>query len=187
MAVTCRAAGRPSYRAKKSCVGINTIGITNVVVAFIPTGEDVMSIRVLLADDCQPMLTAMRRVLLEESRIEVVAEASTFAATMQAIADFKPEVLVLDLHLPESRNFKSEFVKSQLVSVSHTLAMSFANDAEAKALAESYGVTLLDKMNLYVEMIPAIIRCCSNRDSEFVKYLRKPFKRKGHAALRSVR
>ena len=164
MAVPCRAACRPSYRAKKYCVGINTIGITIVVVAFILTGEDVMSIRVLLADDCQPMLTAMRRVLLEESRIEVVAEASTFAATMQAIADFKPEVLVLDLHLPESRNFKSEFVKSQLVSVPQTLAVSFSNDSEAKALAESYGAAaLLDKMNLYSEMVPAIMGFINQR------------------------
>jgi DNA-binding NarL/FixJ family response regulator len=146
-----------------------------------------MPIRVLLADDSACMLSAIRQVLQEEPRIRIVAEASTFASTMQMIGDFKPEVLLFDLHMGEKRNFTPAFVKSQLVSMSHTLAMSFANDAEAKALAESYGVTLLDKMNLYVEMIPAIIRCCSNRDSEFVKYLRKPFKRKGHAALRSVR
>ena len=117
-----------------------------------------MPIRVLLADDNKPMLTAMRRVLLEEPRIEIVAEASNFATTMQAIADFKPEILVLDLHLPESRQFLPDFVKSQLVSVPRTLAVSFSIDDEAKALAESYGaVALLDKMNLYSEMVPAIM------------------------------
>jgi DNA-binding NarL/FixJ family response regulator len=131
---------------------------------FIFKREDVMAIRVLLADDCQPMLTAMRSLLSEDSRIDVVAEASTFAATMQAIADFKPEVLVLDLHLPESRNLESDFVKSQLVSVPQTLAVSFSNDNEAKALAESYGsAALLDKMNLYSEMVPAIIRLINER------------------------
>ena len=130
-----------------------TTGITRLFVIR----EDAMPIRVLVADDNKPMLTAIRNVLLEERLIEIVGEASTFAATMQAIADFKPDVLVLDLHLPESRNFKPEFVKSQLVSV-RTLAVSFSNDGEAKALAESYGAAaLLDKMKLYSEMVPAIM------------------------------
>lgn len=38
----------------------------------------------------------MRRTLEEESRIEVVGEASTFAETMQMIGDFRPDVLILD-------------------------------------------------------------------------------------------
>ena len=36
-----------------------------------------------------------------------------------------------------------------------------ANDEAAKASAESYGVALLDKMHLYTDMIPAILRCRS--------------------------
>lgn len=53
-------------------------------------------------------------------------------------------------------------MKSQLQCVC-TLAVSLSNDAEAKALAESYGaVSLLDKLNLYNEMIPAIMRCSGN-------------------------
>ncbi len=106
------------------------------------------------------MLKAMRNFLEHESRIEVVGEASTFAETMQMIADCKPDVLLLDLHIPEARGFSPAFVKSQLVSVGCTLAVSFSNDSEAKALAENYGATsLLDKMNLYSELIPAILRC----------------------------
>jgi hypothetical protein len=50
-------------------------------------------------------------------------------------------------------------VKAQLRGVC-TLAVSLSNDDEAKALAESYGaVSLLDKMNLYSEIIPAIMQC----------------------------
>ena len=48
--------------------------------------------------------------------------------------------------------------KSELGSVSHALAMSFANDEEAKALAESYGVALLDKMNLFTEQVSSVTR-----------------------------
>jgi DNA-binding NarL/FixJ family response regulator len=120
-----------------------------------------MSIRVLLADDSHMMLSAIRKTLAEEPSIEIVGEVSSFAAMMQMISECKPEVLLLDLHLPEERHFPPEFVKSQLVSVPHTLAVSCSIDGEAKELAKSYGAAaLLDKMSLYTEMIPAIKDCC---------------------------
>lgn len=119
-----------------------------------------MPIKVLIADDSDLMRTAIRRTLNEEPRIKVLGEASSFASTMQMIADLKPDVLVLDLHLPEKRNFSPDFVKSQLISVHRTVAISFSNDSDAQALARGYGaVTLLDKMHLYGDMIPAILEC----------------------------
>jgi hypothetical protein len=39
------------------------------------------------------------------------------------------------------------------------LAISFANDQEAKSLAASYGAAgLLDKMSLFTELLPAILQ-----------------------------
>lgn len=50
------------------------------------------------------------------------------------------------------------------------LAVSFSNDDEARALAESYGaVGLLDKMKLYSELLPAISRCLEN-SAQATKY-----------------
>jgi hypothetical protein len=50
-------------------------------------------------------------------------------------------------------------VKAQLGCVPYTIAISFANDEEAKSLAASYGaVALLDKMSLYSQLLPAILR-----------------------------
>ncbi len=119
-----------------------------------------MKIKVLLADDSDLMRSAIRRTLQEDSRIQVVGEASSFAKTMQMIADSKPDVLLLDLHLAEKRDFAPSFVKSQLVTVRNVVAVSFSTDDEAQALARSYGASaLLDKMNLYNEMIPTIMQC----------------------------
>ena len=116
-----------------------------------------MPIKVLVADDSHEMRSAIRRILEEETRIKIVGEAATFAKTVQMIGDLKPEVLLLDLHMAEKRAFTPELVKSQLGCVC-TLAVSFANDDEARELAESYGaVSLLDKMKLYTEMVPAIM------------------------------
>jgi DNA-binding NarL/FixJ family response regulator len=118
-----------------------------------------MPIKVLMADDSHVMRSAIRRTLEQEPRIEIVAEASTFTEAVQKISEFKPAVLLLDLHLPEEREFTAALVKAQLRGVC-TLAVSLSNDDEAKALAESYGaVSLLDKMNLYSEIIPAIMQC----------------------------
>jgi DNA-binding NarL/FixJ family response regulator len=69
-----------------------------------------MAIKVLIADDTDLMRQAMRKVIETESRIQIVGETSTFGQTMQAIADLKPEVLLLDLHLPEKRDFAPAFV-----------------------------------------------------------------------------
>lgn len=117
-------------------------------------------------------------------KIVVVGGVSSFADTMQKIADLKPDVLLLDLHLPERRNLTPALVKSQLATV-RTVAVSFSNDTDSQALAESYGaVALLDKMSLYTEMVPAILHCESG-DPDIASLLRKPFKRRAHAASRS--
>jgi chemotaxis response regulator CheB len=118
--------------------------------------------KVLIADDSVIMRKVLRKTLEEEQKIDIVGEAETFAQTVQMIGDLKPDVLLLDLHLPEKRNIRPELVKAQLRCVC-TLAVSLSNDDEAVALAESYGaVSLLDKMKLYNEMIPAIMHCSDN-------------------------
>ena len=61
--------------------------------------------------------------------------------------------------MPEKRDITPALVKAQLGTVC-TVAVSFSNDSDSKALAASYGAaTLLDKMSLYTEMLPAIQRC----------------------------
>jgi two-component system response regulator DevR len=113
-------------------------------------------IKVLVADGTPQMLRAIRGVLADAPDLRIVGEASTFAATIQMIASLKPDVLLFDLHLSE--HLAPDFVKSQLVRVPRTVAVSVYNDSEAHILAQSYGAAvLLDKMNLFAEMVPAIM------------------------------
>jgi CheY-like chemotaxis protein len=85
-----------------------------------------------------------------------------FAETLQLAAGLKPDVLLLDLHMRDEREYPSELVKSQILL--HTkciVAISLYNDDDARALAESFGAqVLLDKMKLYSELIPAIKQFC---------------------------
>ena len=123
------------------------------------TDKVVLPIRLLLADDSEIMREAIKKLLEDEPRIHIVGEASCFGAAMQSVADTKPDILLLDLHLPQKRDLPAPIVRSQLNCIKYTLAISFANDEEAKSLAASYGAAaLLDKMSLYTELLPTIMR-----------------------------
>lgn len=60
-----------------------------------------MSIRVLLADDERLIRTALATLLPLEGDIDVVAEAETGTAALAAFGEHQPDVVILDLEMPE--------------------------------------------------------------------------------------
>ena len=117
-----------------------------------------MAIKVLLADGNDVMRPVIAKVLREEPAVELVGEATNLAETLQMTAALKPDVLLLELHFDDEREYPAEVVKAQvLLNAKCVLAISLWNDTEAKSLAESLGAAvLLDKAKLYSELIPAI-------------------------------
>jgi len=61
-----------------------------------------MPITVLLADDAAIMRRAIRNVLESDPEIKIVGETADFARTIQMAADLKPQVVVMDLHMPDA-------------------------------------------------------------------------------------
>ena len=97
--VRCRA----DYRAGTRSVGRPTRAINSVI----PSGGSVppfMCIKVLLADDTAFMRNAIRSLLGREPEIELVGEAQNFAESLSLTRQFKPHVVILDLHMPDSLN-----------------------------------------------------------------------------------
>jgi len=121
-----------------------------------------MSIKLLLVDDSDVMRTAIEQLLTKELGIEVVGTAMSFAEALALTAALKPDVLLMDLHMSDEREYPPELVKPEaLLHTKCIVAMSLWNDDEAKALAERFGAyVLLDKMKLYSELIPAIKQYC---------------------------
>jgi DNA-binding NarL/FixJ family response regulator len=113
-------------------------------------------IKVLLADDSDVVRRAIRNLLEQYPKIELVGEAASFAQTIQMTNDLKPQVILMDVHMKDQATFTGEDIKTQL-SGRIVAAISLANDGETKALADSFGaLILLDKMALAVELIPTI-------------------------------
>lgn len=115
-----------------------------------------MPIRVLLADDNEPVRKAIIRILDSDREIQVVGEATSFRQTIESCGKLRPHIIVMDLHMKDGEILTPLQVKSS-VDGSRLLAISIWHDDETKALANAYGaVTLLDKINLATELIPAI-------------------------------
>ncbi|GAC1670218.1 MAG: hypothetical protein NVS9B4_26220 [Candidatus Acidiferrum sp.] len=119
-----------------------------------------MVIKVLLADDSALIRKAIGRLLQQEPKIELIGEAADFAQTLTLAGELKPNVVLLDLHMPNVEGFTTLRVRNALMSSADSvLAISLRKDEETLALAEEFGATcLLDKMELADKLIPAIIR-----------------------------
>jgi chemotaxis response regulator CheB len=119
-----------------------------------------MPIAVLLVEDSDVMRSAIKRVLDSEPAIKLLGEAVNLPQAIQMTAQLKPDVVLMDLHLPGEREFSPDFVKTQLLlSTKHVLMMSLSGDEAAAALAKKYGAaSLLDKSSLQSSLIPSILR-----------------------------
>jgi DNA-binding NarL/FixJ family response regulator len=114
-------------------------------------------VRVLLADDADVMRRAIQRLLCNREDISVVGEASTFYETIEKTSKLHPDLIILDLNLPD-RNHIAPSEAKRLLNGAKVLAITLSTDDLKQELLTSVGaVRLLDKMELANELIPAIL------------------------------
>jgi two-component system, NarL family, response regulator DegU len=118
-----------------------------------------MPIRVLLVSDKDAGRQAIRQLLHTQPEIELVGEAADFPQAVQMSNDLKPQVVILDLHLPDEARLSPLEISSLLNSgASRLLVISIWEDEEANVLADKFGtLALLDKKDLANKLIPAIL------------------------------
>ena len=111
----------------------------------------------LVADDSPTVRQAICRVLERDSDIQVIGQAVDFSSAVRLANELNPQVLVLDLRMPDIHKFDSMSFRSQLPSGCRLIAISIWDDEETKRLAEQLGAdSFLEKMELGTELIPAI-------------------------------
>jgi DNA-binding NarL/FixJ family response regulator len=91
-----------------------------------------MPIKVLLADDSDIVRRAIRCVLDTQPEIELVGEATDFSQTIQMANDLRPDVIVMDLHMPDENSVDPLKLKSLVNYGSRTLAITMWNDEDSK-------------------------------------------------------
>lgn len=106
-------------------------------------------IRVMLVDDSEVVRMGLRTLLSTEPTLEIVAEAGTVAAAVETCMRTKPEVLLLDLRLPDGTGFDAcrqilQRVPDTRVLVLTSLADDTLVDEAIRAGAHGY---LLKEIN----------------------------------------
>jgi two-component system response regulator DesR len=113
-------------------------------------------IKAILADDAHVMRTAIARLLKDCPAVELVAESNSFCGLIHLIAENRPDIVVMDVHMRDEDNISVAELKSCLNGCP-LVAISFWKDEETKARADAFGACrLLDKSLLATELIPTI-------------------------------
>jgi two-component system response regulator NreC len=82
-----------------------------------------MATRLLLVDDHAVVRSGLRMLLGNESDVEIVGEAGTAQEALDAVAMFKPDVILMDIGLPDksgieaTREIKERFPKIAVVAL----------------------------------------------------------------------
>ena len=100
-----------------------------------------MTIRVFLLDDHQVVREGVRRFLEAEADLVVVGEAASAADALEAVAQSRPDVAVLDVRLPDGDGVEVfREIRSAYPEVACLMLTSFADD-EALAHAIMAGAS----------------------------------------------
>ena len=114
-----------------------------------------MKIRLVLADDHRIILEGLEQLFRREKDFEVVATATTGESALAAVKKHKPQVLVLDIQMPEGnglwvlKQIHSEKIQTRVVLLTATLDEDEVLDAmqsgvSGLVLKEAAAVNLVD-------------------------------------------
>jgi len=85
-------------------------------------------IRVVIAEDHTLIREALVRMLVESQRIDVVGEAATGAAAVEMVAKLKPDILLLDVTMPEKDGLQALAEIGDLDVPTRTLILTMHED-----------------------------------------------------------
>ena len=116
------------------------------------------TLRVLVADDHRLMLAAVRRALADAPDFEIVHEVSVGSHVLPAVREHKPDVVLLDLRMPELDGLAClERLRKYEPSVAAVILSSYSDpeqiDAARKGGARGYVVKTVEPVDL-----PTVLR-----------------------------
>jgi len=110
-------------------------------------------IRVLMVDDSEMVRTGLRALLATEATLEVVGEAANLASGVDASVRLKPDVVLMDIRLPDGtgidacRQIRKRSPESRVLIVTSVIDDSIVDDA-IRAGAHGYLLKEIDGRGL---------------------------------------
>lgn len=115
-----------------------------------------MSIRLVLADDHPPILQGLTLLLRQEPDLEVLAVCRDGEETLQAVRQFQPDVLILDILMPGKDGLAVLRELRQLEIPTRVILLTAAIDEDnlLEAMRLGVGGVVLKEM-----AVPLLIQC----------------------------
>ncbi len=115
-----------------------------------------MSIRIILADDHPPILQGLTLLLRQEPDFEVLAGCRNGEETLQAVCQFQPDVLILDILMPGKDGLAVLRELHQLKLPTRVILLTAAIDEDnlLEAMRLGVGGVVLKEM-----AVPLLIQC----------------------------
>ncbi len=127
-----------------------------------------MPITLLLVDDHPFLRATVRQFLATQDTVQVIAEATTGGQTLTRYNEVKPDVVILDIGLPDidgmevTRRIKSSHATAKIIIVSANIDAHITTQAlNAGALA------VLPKDQIPTHLIPAILQAAQGSPYPF--------------------
>jgi DNA-binding NarL/FixJ family response regulator len=103
-------------------------------------------LRVLLVDDIESIRSMLRTLLELETGFEIVGEASNGKEAIQAAAELDPELIVMDLHMPEMNGLEAtQAISSTMPHIQIVAFTSSDTPGVARSLEEAGAIAHLAK------------------------------------------
>jgi DNA-binding NarL/FixJ family response regulator len=115
------------------------------------------AIRVLIVDDHQIVREGLETLLTEDATVQVVGQAANGVEAVAMAASLQPDVILMDLVMPEMDGIEATRRIRQLNAGSHILVLtSFADDQRVRDAIQAGAIGYLLKDVLKAELMRAI-------------------------------
>jgi len=127
------------------------------------------AIRTIIADDERLARRKLRILLGSEPQVEVVAECPNGRQTVSAIRSFRPDILLLDIQMPDLNGFEvlSEISSDEMPQVIFTSAYDQYAIRAFEAHALDYLLKPFDQDRLHAAIERASLEIRKSKDQEF--------------------